>query len=144
MVNAHTITLHLSNDVYRRIQRAAQLLKQPLETLLVNTVRTALPLAADLPVESVTDLTGLSLLNDAGLWQKANVTLTAEQQSQLTGYLEKKDIQPLTQAEQQAFASLLDEYDRIVLLRSQAAVLLKQRGYDISPPTKLKRPFPIP
>ncbi len=138
MVNAHTITLHLSNDIYLRIQRTAQVLKQPLETLLVNTVRTALPLAADLPAESVTDLTELSLLNDAGLWQKANATLTAEQQSQLTGYLEKQEKQPLTQAEQQAVASLLDEYDRIVLLRSQAAVLLKQRGYDVSPPVELQ------
>lgn len=144
MVNAHTITLHISNDVYLRIQRTAQLLNQSLETLVVNTVRTALPLVDDVPVETVADLAGLPLLNDLALWRKANETLTPEQQSQLTAYLEKKSRQSLTRTEQQALESLLDEYDRIVLIRSQAAVLLKQRGYDVSPPTLLKQPFPIP
>ncbi|MDY0095555.1 MAG: hypothetical protein RBT80_22905 [Candidatus Vecturithrix sp.] len=144
MMNVQTITLHISNDVYRRIQRTAQLLKQPLETLLVNTVQTALPLVDDLPVETVADLTRLTLLNDAALWRKANATLPTEQQSQLTMYLEKKNSQPLTMTEQQALESLLEEHDRLVLIRSQAAVLLKQRGYDVSSPTSLRQPFPIP
>ena len=143
-MSVQTITLHISDDVYLRIQHTAQLLKQPLETLLVNTVRTALPLADDLPGDVVADLTNLPLLNDSALWRMANATLASEQQSQLELYLEKKNIQPLTLSEKQALESLLDEYDRIVLIRSQAAVLLKQRGYDVSPPTLLKQAFPIP
>jgi hypothetical protein len=144
MANIQTITLHISDDVYLRIQRTAQLLKQPLETLLINTVQTALPLVDDVPVETVADLARLPLLNDLALWRKANITLTSEQQSQLTMYLEKKDRQPLTKTEQQALELLLEEYDRIVLIRSQAAVLLKQRGYDVFPPALLNQPFPIP
>lgn len=129
MTNVQTITLHLSDDVYLRVQRTAQLLKQPLETLLVNTVRTALPLLDDAPVETVADLSRLPLLNDSALWRKANATLSAEEQSQLEMYLEKQNRQALTNTEQQALELLLEAYDRIVLIRSQAAVLLKQRGY---------------
>ncbi len=143
-MSVQTITLHISNDVYLRIQHTAQLLKQPLETLLLNTVRTALPLVNNLPGETVADLANLPLLNDAALWRMANAVLPPEQQSQLDLYLEKKNIQPLTMPEKLALEVLLDEYDRIVLIRSQAAVLLKQRGYNVSPPTLLKQPFPIP
>ncbi len=98
-MSVQTITLHISNDVYLRIQHTAQLLKQPLETLLLNTVRTALPLVNDLPGETVADLASLPLLNDAALWRMANAILPPEQQSQLDLYLEKKNIQPLTMPE---------------------------------------------
>ena len=81
-MSVQTITFHISNDVYLRIQHTAQLLKQPLETLLLNTLRTALPLVDDLPGEIVAELANLPLLNDSALWRMANAALTSEQQSQ--------------------------------------------------------------
>jgi hypothetical protein len=38
----------------------------------------------------------------------------------------------LTEDERQVEARLVDEYERTMLMRAQAAVLLKQRGQDIT------------
>ena len=43
----------------------------------------------------------------------------------------------LSHKEQRELDKLLHEYERIVTIRAQAAVLLQQRGYDVSEPATL-------
>ena len=49
-----TVTLHLPEPLYRRIQRTAQIMRQPIEDFLLDAVTTALPLLDDLPSNSST------------------------------------------------------------------------------------------
>lgn len=127
-----SVMLHLPDIIYERVQRTAQLLHQPVEKLLLDALTTALPLLDDLPPEMVDDMAALALLNDAALWRVARNTLAPASQSHLDDLLGKKGEGTLTPAEQQRLDQLLKEYEQIVLIRAQAALLLKQRGYDLS------------
>lgn len=132
-----SVTLHLPDNIYQRIQRTAQLLQRPLEEFLLDAVTTALPLLDDLPPEMVDDMAALALLNDAALWRTARSTLPPTSQEQLDLLLDKKGRGELTATEQQEIDQLLIDYERVVLIRAQAALLLKQREYDVSDPAIL-------
>jgi 23S rRNA maturation mini-RNase III len=74
-------------------------------------------------------LAQLAYLNDAALWQAARTTLPAAQRERLESLHQKNQRDGLTaeeQAEEQA--ALLALYRETVLVRAQAAVLLKQPG----------------
>lgn len=139
-----SVTLHLPDNIYERIQRTAEFLRQPVEKLLLDAVTTALPLLDDLSPEMVDDMAALALLNDAALWRVARNTLAPASQAHLDNLLDKKGEGTLTAAEQQRLDELLNEYEQVVLTRAQAALLLKQRGYDLSNPTILNEPLPTP
>jgi len=51
--------------------------------------------------------------------------------------MEAKNQGTLPHEKQQELDELLHEYKRIVMIRAQAAVLLQQRGYDVSDPATL-------
>lgn len=136
-----TVTLNLPDNVYQRLQRIAQTLQRPLEEFLVEAVTTALPLLDDLPPDMMDDMVALALLNDEALWRVARSTLSLAGQERLDSLLDKQGQEVLTVTEQQELDQLLSEYERIVLTRGQAAVLLKQRKYDVSDPAILNDPL---
>jgi hypothetical protein len=132
VMTTQPVTLHLPDKIYERIQQTARLLQRPVETLLLEAVTTALPLLDDLPPELVDDVVALALLNDAALWQKARSTLPQSSQERLDLLLDEKNQGTLTTAGQQELDQWLKVYEHVVLIRAQAAILLQQRGYDIS------------
>lgn len=144
IVTTQTVTLQLPESIYERVQRTAQMLQRPVEEFLLDTVTTALPLLDDLPPELVEDMAALALLNDKALWRVAQSTLSKAAQKRLDWLLDQQGRRELAPAEQQELDQLLHEYERVVLTRAQAAVLLKQRGYDLSDPTVFNKPLEIP
>ncbi len=78
-----TVTLHLSELLFRRIQRTAQIMRQPIEDFLLDAVTTALPLLDDLPPELVNDMATLTTLNDAALWRSARQTMSQSHQERM-------------------------------------------------------------
>lgn len=126
-----SVTLQLPVNLYRRIQAAAQTVQRPLETFLLDAVAAALPLLNDLPPGLANDVFNLTLLNDAALWRAARRTWTTSQQEQLDELLYAKEAGDLDEKGRQTLDQLLSEYDRLILMRAQAALLLKQRGYDV-------------
>lgn len=76
----------------------------------------------------------MAYLNDAALWQAARATMTVEQRERLQNLHDKQQREKLTveeQAEEQALVSL---YRETILIRAQAAIILKMRGYNIADP----------
>ena len=73
-------------------------------------------------------------LKDAALWQAAHTTMSVEQRERLEALHDEQQRRKLTSEEQAEEQSLLELYRETLLVRAQAAVLLKQRGYDISEP----------
>jgi len=132
-----TVTLHLPEPLYRRIQRTAQIMRQPIEDFLLDAVTTALPLLDDLPPELVNDMTTLMTLNDAALWRSARQTMSQSHQERMEFLMHTREQGALSHKEQRELDKLLHEYERIVTIRAQAAVLLQQRGYDVSEPATL-------
>ena len=72
-------------------------------------------------------------MDDAQLWQVARSQLTGEASRELESLHWKRQREGLLRDEQQRAEELERLFDRIVLLRSQAAALLKQRGHELSP-----------
>ena len=79
-------------------------------------------------------LAHLAYLNDAALWQVARTTMPREQRARLATLHDKLQRESLTAEERSEEQVLLALYRETLLVRGQAAILLRQRGYDISDP----------
>jgi hypothetical protein len=84
------------------------------------------------PSEMRSALAHMAYLNDAALWQAARATMTAEQRERLQHLHDKQQREKLTSEKQ----ALLELYRETLLIRAQATVLLKMRGYDVSDPSQ--------
>lgn len=128
-----TITLELPDWLYQQAMQTAKSRGQPLITVLQDSIAQALPKFDDLPPQLAQDLAALPLLNDAALWRMAGKVLSSTEQRQLNDLLDKQQTdEPLTKAEQQQLNTLLEAYQQTMVIRAEAAVLLKRRGYDVS------------
>ena len=94
----------------------------------------------DLPPELVDEMAALALLNDTALWRMARRTLSSGQQKRMDTLLQEKGRGKLLPEEQRILDQLLTEYEGTVLTRAHAAVLLEQRGYDVSDPSVFSEP----
>ena len=72
------------------------------------------------------------LLEDADLWRAAKQSLAAERATEIDELHQKRQSEGLSASENEALATLMREYTRIMLVRSRSAALLKQRGHDVS------------
>ena|SRR5579883_2376549 len=104
--------------------------------LLAETVAAAAPGAEGTPEKMRGALAQMAYLNDAALWQAARATMTPEQRARLATLHEQRQHGPLPPDEEAEGQALLALYRETVLVRAQAAVLLKQRGYDVSDPSQ--------
>ncbi len=85
-----------------------------------------------LPEDLERELAGLEALNDDALWRVADSRLSQEESVRSEALTSKQKTEGLSDAECEAQAWLLDQYQRRMLLRATAANLLKDRGHDIS------------
>lgn len=120
-----TITISLPDDVYQQVKQRSQQNQRGIDEELVLVVSDALP-------ESDTDvLAGLSFLTDEALWQAARTQATPEENARMEVLLAKQKRLGLTTAEEEELSLLANFFRRILLVRAEAAVLLKERGHDI-------------
>jgi hypothetical protein len=126
------ITLSLPESVYQQIQRAAEKTHRSLQDVLVEAVAAAAPVMESSPAKMRAMLAQLAYLNDAALWQAARTTMPGAQRERLEALHEQQQRRALTDEEKTEEQSLLTLYRETILVRAQAAVLLKQRGYDVS------------
>lgn len=136
---AHQVILNLPGPLYQRVRRTAETLRRSVEDVLLDSVATALPPLSGLPDEVSDELVSLAFLNDKALWEVARSSLPAEHHRRMDDLLTKKGQNRLAGEEQQILDQLVNEYEVLALRRSQAAVLLQRRGYDMSDPSILSR-----
>lgn len=74
----------------------------------------------------------LASLDDAALWQAARAMMPVAQRERMAELHDQQQRDGLTATEQEEAQALLALYRETILVRAQAAVLLKQRGYDVS------------
>jgi uncharacterized protein YnzC (UPF0291/DUF896 family) len=133
-MTVQAITLNLPETVYEQIRQAAEKAQRPVNEVLVEAVTAVAPVIGIAPENLRTALAQMAYLNDAALWQAARTTMTAEQRERLEALHDKQQREGLTAEEQAEEQALLALYRETLLVRAQAAVLLKQRGYDVSDP----------
>jgi hypothetical protein len=134
-MSLHPVTINLPESKYRRFQRAAERSQRSVEQLLSDAIAALTPENRHLPADLKSALVQMAYLNDAALWQMARTTLLLEQQQRLESLHDKQQRIGLTPEEQNEEQELVKLYRDTQLVRAQAVVLLKQRGYDVSDPS---------
>ena len=131
-MTVQSITVNLPSALYNRLKRRAEQTRRTVEAELLEVVATAVPIADELPPDLAEAISPLALLDDEALWRAARSHLPAEAASQMEELHLKRQREGLSEAEQQTLAGLVRQYERAMLVRAQAAALLKQRGHDVS------------
>jgi len=80
-------------------------------------------------METVEALNGLA---DEELWRFAKTAMSPQASRELEALHFKQRDEGLGQAEEATRVKLIHEYERTMLIRAQAATLLRERGHDIS------------
>jgi plasmid stability protein len=131
-MTTHPVTLELPASLYDSLKRRAERANRPVEAELLDVLTAAVPAGEELPDDLAGAVAPLSLLDDEALWRAARSNLASEVASQLEDLHLKRQREGLTDAEAQTLSVLVKHYERAMLIRAQAAAILKQRGHDVS------------
>jgi rhodanese-related sulfurtransferase len=132
------ITLELPPAAYEQLRRTASHQNRPVAEVVKEIVLREVPDLPSLPADVEAELATFSQLSNDVLWLIARSALTRQQQDALADLNELAQRRSLTPNEQSRQQELISVYDRVLVRRAQAALILKQRGYDLSDPTVLK------
>jgi plasmid stability protein len=127
-----SVTVRLPEPLYRQLQRRAQQTRRTVEDELVELVTSAVPLDEELPPDLAEAIASMGVLDDAELWRAARSRLAAEDAERFEELNAKRQREGLTSDEDRESAALVRRYERAMLVRAQAAALLKERGHDVS------------
>lgn len=132
------VTVKLPENLYRRLQQAAQVMKRPFNDVLLRAVEVGSPPGwEDAPAAFQADLAALDRLDDETLWQIARSHQTVEEMERYQKLLDKNANQTITEKERTELDQLRVEADRFMLCKVHAAALLRWRGHQIPPADKL-------
>lgn len=129
---AQAVTVSLPSPLYERLARRAQRTHRTVEAELADAVATLPDEPDELPAEMAEAIAALHLLEDADLWRAAGQRLAADKAERIEELHLKRQREGLSASEIEALATLMNEYTRIMLVRSRAAAVLRQRGHDVS------------
>lgn len=129
---SQTLTLSVPEPLYQRLKERAEQTQRSVEAEMLEVLVTAMPEGNGLPQDLEAALAPLALLEDAALWRAAQSRLAAEATAQIEELHLKRQREGLTDAETQALAALMQQYERAMLVRAQAARILHQRGHDVA------------
>jgi hypothetical protein len=130
-MSTQTVTLELSESLYRSAIQVAQATKRPLTDILQEGIKHILPPLDDVSQAEAVELAQLSTLTDAELWHVSAVLLPATEQNELQDLLDHQREGHLLPVDQVRLQTLLDEYGRLLVQKAHAWLLLARRGYRV-------------
>ena len=126
------LTVDLPRPVLESLKRKARAGRRPVADQLVDALTTALSQESPEPSDLDACLDGMQFLTDQELVKAAKSTKARKIARELADLREKQHARRLTKDERQQQRVLLDSLDRLILIRAQVLVLLKERGRDVS------------
>jgi len=133
-----TISLQLPENLYVRLQQAAQATQQSFDKIALHALRMGSPPDwKDIPPEFQADVAAPDRLDDTALWRVARQKRDREEMSDYQRLLDKNTDGTISEAESEKLKSLRTESDRFMLLKAHAVALLRWRGYQIPPAEQL-------
>ena len=127
------ITISLPERLYQQVEKLSQAKQRSVAEEVVAIVSSALPDQEDIHADLKVELDHLDQLSDEELWRAARVTAPVEKTDRMQILLDKQQLEGLTAVEREEAELLAHFFDRIMLIRARASVLLKSRGHDITP-----------
>lgn len=126
------ITINIPKGMYKKIRRTAEKNHRSVDEIIIEAISAMTP-SLDIPATEIRSaLAQMVFLNDAALWQAARSTLPPTQRERMEFLHQQQQAEGLTDSEAEEVQRLEEQYRETILVRAQAAVLLKQRNYDIS------------
>jgi hypothetical protein len=133
MMLLEPVTLQVPEPIHRRLVNTARATNRSLEEVMLHALKVGSPPNwDDIPDEFKADLAALDKLDDETLWKIAKSQKTAEEMERYDRLLEQNQNKNMTEAEQVELIHLRTEADRFMLLKSQAAALLRWRGHSLA------------
>ena len=86
----------------------------------------------ELPPELADVIASLRLLDDEALWRAARSKVSDEAVAGLEHLNRKRQFEGLSASEAEQQAALVRQHERTLLVRAEAAALLRERGHDVS------------
>jgi len=129
---AHAVTLQLPSPLYQHFRSRAQRAERSLEAELLDAMATFAGDEEELSPALAKSIEELELLRDDELWRAARNRLPDETKARLEDLNFKQQREGLAAVEKRQLEQLVRQYDEAVLLRAEAARLLKDRGLDVS------------
>jgi hypothetical protein len=124
------VTLHVPEGLYRRVKQEADRTHRSVEEELLDVVAGAVPGPATLPDDLATVVDQLTFLDDAALARAARSHLPRKAARRLESLHAKRQREGLDNGEPQELERLVRQYERSMLIRAHAMLLLKQRGHE--------------
>lgn len=135
-----TLEVTLTNELYQQVKERAGQTNRTVEAEVVAAVE-ALLAGEDgqvgLSQPLAEELAQLAFLDDTHLWQAARQVAAMEKNERMQQLVLKQQAEGLTAAEAAEAQQLQHYAHRLMMIRAEAAVLLQQRGFDI---TALRQP----
>lgn len=135
-MSACEVLIELPSEIYEQYEHAAVRLGRSVSDVLTDAAVAAAPATSNGEAGDRKSLLQMAYLSDAALWQAARSSMTVEQRERLEELHREQQRRELEPAEREEEQALLGRYRNTVLVRAQAAVLLKHRGYDVSDPNQ--------
>jgi len=132
VVATQSVTIRLPDPIYQQLKRRADRTRRSVEDELLEVVATAVPVADEIPEDLAEAISPLAALDDEALWRAARDRLPTDAAERLESLGKKRQREGLTEAEVQEAATLIRQYERVMLVRAHAAALLRQRGHGVS------------
>jgi hypothetical protein len=125
------ITLQVPEHIYERARQVAETTHQPLERVFLEELEDAfLP---NLPPDEEAELASLKHLSDDALWTIAREQMAVSLQARMEELMDKNSRGTITPDEYRELEELVDRGQRLMLRKSEAAALLTDRGYRVTP-----------
>jgi hypothetical protein len=121
---ATRIVVTLQDEVYRRVERLAQLTSRDVADLVADTIALAIP-PLDLPTEPVRAVTSLS---DEEVLALTELQMVPEQDRRLSALLQKQQEEALSAPERAELFALMQVYQEGILCKAQALREAVRRG----------------
>ncbi len=130
----YPITLSVPDHIYERARQIADATAQPVEKVLLEQLESAFsaPLPT-LPPDEQAELDALAHFSDDALWTIAREQMPLAKQDRMQILLDANTQGEITADDHDELTSLVDQGQRLMLRKAQAAALLTERGHRVTP-----------
>jgi len=124
-MTVQAITITLPEEIYRQVKQQSQQMQRTVAEEVTAAVMTTAQ-QNQLPADLEAELAQLDLFTDEELWRAAKLTASKDKTDRMQVLVEKQQLEGLTEIEKQESELLSHYFNRVMLVRAKAAVLLKR------------------
>ena len=122
----------IPDDIYNQFRNVASWADRPVEAVIVERLRASLDNPfTQLPISEQLELEALRHLSDDTLQTIAREQMSAAQQERMAQLMQRNSLGTLQSCERTELKELVERGDRLTLRKSEALILLQQRGHSI-------------